>query len=71
MYIRRSSHDDYHYESESNISALDLDQQDPDGNEIRDGGNVYDIEPSDACVTVAVSVYLVVGELNMKSRSMM
>ena len=53
MYIRRSSHDDYHYESESNISALDLDQQDPDGNEIRDGGIVYDIEPSDACVTVA------------------
>ena len=53
MYIRRSSPDDYHDELEINISALDLDQQDPDGNEIRDGGNVYDIEPSDACVTVA------------------
>ena len=53
MYIRRSSPDDYHDELESNISALDLDQQDPYWNEIRDEGNAYDIDPSDVGVTVA------------------
>ena len=68
MYIRGSSHDDYHEESESNISVLDLDTQDPDGNEIRDEGNAYDIDPSDPGVTVADGcTYLVGGEYEVES----